>query len=262
MNRQFKLKSPINWQADGDNYKGTIPADPTGGIVIDATNAKYWEATHPSKPQEPKGTIISYGPSQTNPGEYELVFKVAWTDILNTNTMYLTEKAVPTPFKPDERVNGRGATIWMIKDPNDIAKAIAAPQDETYWDKVSDIADFPEIKVSKEKTEETYIDNVAGWTDGSFGMKKLEDVTLSLAFKPGDKVQHRMYKCFCADSSEPEKTWWRTHIPANGAVNMLFGGISAWGEGKPEPSGDMKREVGFGFFGTPHLSEEFIQPTP
>ena len=158
------------------------------------------------------------------------------------------------PVATKEPGEGKGTTLWILKEGGTRDAAVTAPGDDTLFDRIGHLVDFQGPSMSKEVTSDTYIDSENGYTEKTGGDIDPGQVKFTVAYKPGDSVQRRMYEKF-SSTGESEYGLFRSKHPS-GAINLYYGVISGISSPSKAEKGKMKREVTVDLSGKQDLAED------
>ncbi len=159
------------------------------------------------------------------------------------------------PTKSLVPAKGQGTTLWMLKDASDISLAVAAPEDDSFWDQIGNLSTYGGQTSTKEISTVTYLDDESGFASKITGEKDAGDIAVTIAYKPGDATQRRLVTLFNATGSD-EWQWFRAKHP-NDAVNMFYCAVASLGNPTSSESGThMMRELSLSVDGAPKLAEE------
>ena len=114
---------------------------------------------------------------------------------------------------------GKGTTLWILNAASDREDAVATPSNDSLFDRIGHIVDFQGPSMSKDVTTDAYIDSEDGFLEKSGGDIDPGQIKFTVAYKPGDPVQRRMYEKAWRESKDgatvvcliPARTdtkWW------------------------------------------------------
>ena len=149
---------------------------------------------------------------------------------------------------------GKGTTLWILNAASDREDAVAAPSNDSLFDRIGHIVDFQGPSMSKDVTTDAYIDSEDGFLEKSGGDIDPGQIKFTVAYKPGDPVQRRMYEKF-KSSGANEFGLFRSKHPS-GAVNLYYGVISGISSPSKAEKGKMKREITVDLSGKQDLAED------
>lgn len=149
---------------------------------------------------------------------------------------------------------GKGTTLWILKADSDRSAAVLAPSNDSLFDRIGHIVDFQGPSMSKDVTSDSYIDSEDGYTDKAGGDIDPGQIKFTVAYKPGDAVQRRIYDKFNSSGAE-EYGLFRSKHPS-GAINLYYGVISGISSPSKAEKGKLKREITVDLSGKQDLAED------
>lgn len=159
----------------------------------------------------------------------------------------------------EKRINpikGAGTQFFRVKNekeatvaPSGVLAAAEVKKDAN-WNRISKIKELQPGEVSADTYEDNYLDDVAAeWKSTSQGVKSAGEISLTLAWMPGDTAQ----QAIVADFESGKKTYWMVKYP-NGARDVFYGFVSSLGKTIPQNE-TMTRTIKIVIVGKPSLAE-------
>lgn len=153
--------------------------------------------------------------------------------------------------KPGE---GKGTTLWILKDANSRESAISAPGDDNLFDQLGYLIDFQGPNMTKEVTSESYLDSTDSYLEKSGGDIDPGQIKLTVAYMPGNAVQRRIYEKFNSKGPTEFGLFRSKHI--SGAINFYYGIISGITSPSKAEKGKLKRDITVDLSGKQDLAED------
>ena len=103
---------------------------------------------------------------------------------------------MPIPDETKAPGEGKGTTLWLLKDASDRETAIATPAEDSLFDQLGYLVDFQGPNMTKEVTSDSYLDSTDSYVEKSGGDIDPGQIKLTVAYMPGNAVQRRIYNKF------------------------------------------------------------------
>lgn len=156
---------------------------------------------------------------------------------------------VPNPLIP---VKGAKTQFLLYTGAGD---AYANPTSDVDWSRLANIKDLQPGELSAEAEDNTYLDDEnADWKATTQGQKSIGDTTVTLAWKPGEAVQQKLFTLF----ETGEVCTFKIKYP-NGVVDLFKGWISSLGK-TVQAKEEITRSVKIAGVGRPYVAEEDTTP--
>jgi hypothetical protein len=149
---------------------------------------------------------------------------------------------------------GKGTTLWLLKDTSTRDAAIAAPTEDALFDKLGYLIDFQGPNMTKEVTSDAYLDSTDSYLEKSGGDIDPGQIKFTVAYMPGNEVQRRIYNKFNAKGELEYGLFRSVHI--SGAINFYYGIISGISSPSKAEKGKLKREISVDLSGKQDLAED------
>ncbi|MBG0760675.1 phage tail protein [Vibrio cidicii] len=147
---------------------------------------------------------------------------------------------------------GAGTTFWRLKDTATLSQISDFLADDQ-WDYIAKVKEIQPGEITVEDEDDQYLDDAeADWSKTAPGQKTAGDLSLTLAWMPGDPAQQQLYK----DLETGKVTHYRTKFP-NGTVDIDYGYINGWGKAVAQKE-RMTRTIKIKKVGKPMTAEEII----
>ncbi|HDY7976858.1 TPA: phage tail tube protein [Vibrio vulnificus] len=157
-----------------------------------------------------------------------------------------------TPNPTTTPTKGAGTTFWRLKDSADLSQIADLLADEQ-WTLIAKVKEIQPGEVTVEDEEDQYLDDVnPDWTTTAPGQKSAGELSLTLAWMPGDTAQQQLYQ----DVVDGKVTYYRTKYP-NGTVDIDHGYINGWGKAVAQKE-RMSRAIKIKKVGKPKTAEEIL----
>ena len=148
---------------------------------------------------------------------------------------------MPIPDETKAPGEGKGTTLWLLKDASDRETAIATPAEDSLFDQLGYLVDFQGPNMTKEVTSDSYLDSTDSYVEKSGGDIDPGQIKLTVAYMPGNAVQRRIYNKFNSKGPTEFGLFRSKHI--SGAINFYYGIISGISSPSKAEKGKLKREI-------------------
>ena len=161
---------------------------------------------------------------------------------------------MPIPDETKAPGEGKGTTLWLLKDASDRETAIATPAKDSLFDQLGYLVDFQGPNMTKEVTSDSYLDSTDSYVEKSGGDIDPGQIKLTVAYMPGNAVQRRIYNKFNSKGPTEFGLFRSKHI--SGAINFYYGIISGISSPSKAEKGKLKREITVDLSGKQDLAED------
>mgnify|MGYP001009937184 CR=1 FL=1 len=161
---------------------------------------------------------------------------------------------MPIPDETKAPGEGKGTTLWLLKDASDRETAIATPAEDSLFDQLGYLVDFQGPNMTKEVTSDSYLDSTDNYVEKSGGDIDPGQIKLTVAYMPGNAVQRRIYNKFNSKGPTEFGLFRSKHI--SGAINFYYGIISGISSPSKAEKGKLKREITVDLSGKQDLAED------
>lgn len=161
---------------------------------------------------------------------------------------------MPIPDETKAPGEGKGTTLWLLKDASDRETAIATPAEDSLFDQLGYLVDFQGPNMTKEVTSDSYLDSTDSYVEKSGGDIDPGQIKLTVAYMPGNAVQRRIYNKFNSKGPTEFGLFRSKHI--SGAINFYYGIISGISSPSKAEKGKLKREITVDLSGKQDLAED------
>ncbi|EJL6550862.1 phage tail tube protein [Vibrio cholerae] len=150
---------------------------------------------------------------------------------------------------------GAGTTFWRLKDGTELPLLKADFLSDEKWEQIAQIKEITPGEITVEDEDDSYLDDPeAEWTKTAPGQKSAGEVSLVIAWKPGETAQQRLVD----DVDKNVVTMFRAKYP-NDAVDVWNGYINSLGKAVAAKD-KMTRSVKIKCVGKPVTAEELLKP--
>jgi uncharacterized protein YjdB len=151
-----------------------------------------------------------------------------------------------------EATKGAGTTFWRLKDAQ-ILSLVTDYTEDAMWDNLAQVRELTPGEITVEDQEDNYLDDTdADWAKTSPGTKSGGDVSVTLAWKPGETTQQKLIE----DVNNDVITYYRAKYP-NGTVEVWYGYINSLGKTIAIKE-KMTRTIKIKTVGKPKTAEEIL----
>jgi uncharacterized protein YjdB len=153
-----------------------------------------------------------------------------------------------------EPTKGAGTSFWRLKsnetlDPATLDDFTA----DAKWEQLAKVRDITPGEMTAEDEEDNYLDDEnADWSKTSPGTKSGGDVSLTLAWLPGETAQQQLV----TDFNNDVVTYYKIKYP-NGTLDVFFGYINSLGKAVAIKD-KMTRTIKIKTVGKPKTAEEIL----
>ncbi|HHE3654184.1 TPA: phage tail tube protein [Pasteurella multocida] len=162
----------------------------------------------------------------------------------------MSEKKSTTPTK------GAGILLYRLKADKEATTVVKGAlqveevkKDEN-WDRIAKVKELQPGELTAESYEDNYLDDAnAEWKSTSQGAKSAGEMSITLAWLPGDTAQQAVVE----DFEKGKKTYYMVKYP-NGTRDIYYAWVSSLGKTLPQNE-TMTRTVKLTSVGKPSLAE-------
>jgi uncharacterized protein YjdB len=153
-----------------------------------------------------------------------------------------------------EPTKGAGTSFWRLKSETTIDIATLTDFTEyTKWDQLAKVREITPGEMTAEDEEDNYLDDTdADWSKTSPGTKSGGDVSVTLAWLPGETAQQQLVTDFNNDVI----TYYKVKYP-NDTVDVFYGYINSLGKAVAIKD-KMTRTVKIKTVGKPTTAEDVL----